>query len=81
MRRRIQFYLQFESNTSDRNGIGKGVKLGLRRTLCGYELRFWANGYVGSRFNGVDTQQSDWAVFLGRGVTSEEEGGQLGRSP
>jgi hypothetical protein len=53
----------------------------LRRTLCGYELRSLANGCVGSGFNGVDTWQSDWAVFLGRGVVRGEEGGRLGRSP
>jgi hypothetical protein len=33
----------------DPNGIEKGVKLGLRCTLCGYELQPWANGFVGSR--------------------------------
>jgi hypothetical protein len=53
----------------------------LRRTLCGYELWLWANGCVGSGFNGADTEQSDWAVFLGRGVARGEEGGRLGRSP
>jgi hypothetical protein len=31
--------------------------------------------------NGANTGQSDWAVFLGRGVTRGEEGGQLGCSP
>jgi hypothetical protein len=81
MRRRIQFYLQFESNASNRNGIERGVKLGLRRTLCGYELQSRANRCVGSGFNGADTRQSDWAVFLGRDVARGEEGGRLGRSP
>jgi hypothetical protein len=57
------------------------VKLGLRRRLCRYELRSRANGCVGSRFNGADTHQSDWAVFLGRGVTRGVEGGRLGLSP
>jgi hypothetical protein len=57
------------------------VKLRLRRTLCGYELRSRANGCVGSGFNGADTRQSDWAVFLGHGVARREEGGRLGRSP
>jgi hypothetical protein len=33
---------------TDPNGIEKGVKLGLRCTLCGYELRPRANGCVGS---------------------------------
>jgi hypothetical protein len=80
MRRRTQFYLQFESNASDRNRIEKGVKLGLRRTLCEYELRSRANGCVGSGFNGADTEQSDWAIFLGCGVARGEEGGRLGRS-
>jgi hypothetical protein len=77
MRRRTQFYLQFESNASDHNGIEKGVKLGLRRTLCGYELRSRVNGCVGSGFNGPDTWQSDWAVFLVHGVARGEEGGWL----
>jgi hypothetical protein len=49
--------------------------------MCGYELRSRANGCVGSGFNGADTGQSDWAVFLGRGVVRGEEGGWLGRSP
>jgi hypothetical protein len=53
----------------------------LRRTLCGYELWSRANGCVGSGFNGADTRQSDWAVFLDRGVAHGEEGGWLGRSP
>jgi hypothetical protein len=66
---------------SDRNGIEKGVKLGLRRTLYGYELRSWANRCVGSGFNGADIRQSDWAIFLGRSVARGEEGGRLGRSP
>jgi hypothetical protein len=50
------------------------VKLGLRRT-CGYELRSRANGCVGSGFNGADTGQIDWAIFLGCSVTRGEEGG------
>jgi hypothetical protein len=31
--------------------------------------------------NGANTGQSDWAIFLGRGVTCGEEGGRLGCSP
>jgi hypothetical protein len=80
MWRRTQFYLQFESNVSDRNRIEKGVKLGLRRTLCEYELRSWANGCVGSGFNGANTEQIGWAIFLGCGVARGEEVGRLGRS-